>query len=320
MDVKGKSVLVTGGAGFIGSHIVDRLLLEGAFVRILDDLSNGDLANLQDLAKVEFQKGDIRKKEDVEKALDGIELVYHEAAQINPAKAVEDPVYDFEVNARGTLNLLTESINRGVKKFIMASTNTYGDANVESMKEDFSTLFERRALLSPYAAAKVSAEAYLKAANDEFGMPTVRLRYFNVYGPRQTTKSESGVIAIFTERTLSNKPLVIFGDGTKTRDFVYVSDVVEANILAALRNDVDGGVFNVGSGKETSIAELAKLIFDVIGRNVPIKYAAARAADFSRARAELTRSRLVLGFEPRIRLKDGLRAYVKWLSANMKRK
>jgi UDP-glucose 4-epimerase len=318
MQVKGKSVLVTGGAGFIGSHIVDRLLLEGAYVKILDDLSNGDITNIPNTKKVEFQKGDIRNDNDVKRALEGIDLVFHEAAQINPARAVKDPVYDFEVNARGTLNLLLASVKNGVKKFIMASTNTYGDASTGLMSEKFSTLSEPRSLLSPYAAAKVSAEAYLKTINDEFGMPTVRLRYFNVYGPRQTTKSESGVIAIFTEQILAKKPIAIFGDGTHTRDFIHVDDVVEANILAALKEQINGEVFNVGTGIETSIIELAKLIIKITGTNVPIIHAPPRAADFRRAKADLEKTGKFLGFQPKINLQDGLVDYIHWFRTNKK--
>jgi len=312
MKIKGKSILVTGGAGFIGSHIVDRLLKEGAYVRILDDLSNGNLVNVPNADKVEFQKGDIRNDSDIRRALEGVDLVFHEAAQINPARAVKEPIYDFEVNARGTLNLLLSSVKCGVKKFIMASTNTYGDTDTESVSEEFSTLSEPRSLLSPYAAAKVSAEAYLKTINDEFGMPTVRLRYFNVYGPRQTTKSESGVIAIFTEQILSKKPITIFGDGTHTRDFIHVSDVVEANMLAALKEQANGEVFNVGTGIETSVVELAKLIIKITGNSVPIKHGPSRAADFKRAKADLRKAKKALGFQPKTNLQDGLKDYVNW--------
>jgi len=317
MKVDGKIVLVTGGAGFIGSHIVDRLTNEGAHVRILDNLSTGDAKNITASRNVQFLKGDIRDKADVKKALRDVDLVFHEAAQINPARAVEDPFFDFEVNALGTMNLLLESINAKVSKFIMASTNTYGDANVEVMSENFSTLFEKRSLLSPYAAAKVCAEAYLKTANDELGLPTVRLRYFNVYGPRQLTKSESGAVAIFCRQALLGKEIVIFGDGSHTRDFVYVSDVVEANILAAETEQANGGVFNVGSGRETSILELARIITEIVGKQVPISYGPARAADFRRARADLKRSEQILGFHPKVELREGLRAYISWLSEHI---
>jgi UDP-glucose 4-epimerase len=311
MELKRKNVLVTGGAGFIGSHLADRLVTEGCRVRVLDNLSTGRRENINpDL--VTFWEGDVRNEKDVEKALEGIEIVFHQAAQINPAKAVDDPMFDFEVNARGTLNLLAYSIKAGVKKFIMASTNVYGNAPLGVMPEELPTLFTTNSLLSPYAASKVCAEAYLKVANDELGLPTVRLRYFNVYGPRQLTKSESGVVAIFTLRALSGQPLRIFGDGTHTRDFVYVSDVVEANVLAARREEVDGGVFNIGTGIETSVRELAEMIREITGSRVPIEYGPPRAADFRRARADSRLAREKLGFKAKVKLAEGLKRYVNW--------
>jgi UDP-glucose 4-epimerase len=242
----------------------------------------------------------------------GVALVFHHAAQINPARAVENPLEDFEINARGTLNLLWASRKAGVQKFLMASTNVYGNAKLEVIPENYPTLSTRESLLSPYAASKVCGEAYLKVFNDELGLDTVRLRYFNVYGPRQTIKSESGAVAIFTLRALAGKPIVIFGDGNRTRDFVYVGDVVEANIRAAREDASAGGVFNVGTGIETSINELAELVIDASSVRVPIQHTEERSADFMSARADLSVSKKVLGFEPKVQLVEGLRAYVEW--------
>lgn len=304
------NALITGGAGFIGSHIADRLIAEGARVRVLDNLSTGNLRNLP--KQVVFIEGDVRDSSLVAKSMKDIDIVFHEAAQINPAKAVEDPLFDFETNARGTLELLLAAKAGRVKRFVMASTNVYGNAVVEQAPESFSTLAERGSLLSPYAAAKVCGEAYLKVANDELGLPTVRLRYFNVYGPRQLARSESGVIAIFTINALAKKPILIFGSGEQTRDFVYVDDVVEANILAATCEEAMGGVFNVGTGHETSINELAELVRDLGNAAVSIEHVESRAADFSRAVADLSQARAVLGFEPKITLREGLRRYLEW--------
>ncbi|MFH1038821.1 MAG: NAD-dependent epimerase/dehydratase family protein [PVC group bacterium] len=311
MELKGKLALVTGGAGFIGSHLAGRLAQEGARVRVFDNLSTGNPGNL-DLDHVDLRKGDVRNEGEVKEALEGVDIVFHHAAQINPARAVENPIEDFEINARGTLNLLWASLKAGVKKVILASTNVYGNAALESLPESFSTLFARSSLLSPYAASKVSAEAYCKVFNDELGLPTVRLRYFNVYGPRQTVKSESGAVAIFTLRALAGKPIVIFGDGTRTRDFVYVEDVVDANIRAARKDEAAGGVFNVGTGIETSINELAESVIEATSFRVPVEHTEERAADFRRARADLALSKKVLGYNPKVRLREGLRSCIEW--------
>jgi len=311
MNIKGLLALVTGGAGFIGSHITDRLLREGARVRVLDNFSSGALANLN-RSEIDIRQGDVLDEDEVRQAVQGVDVVFHHAAQINPARAVENPLEDFEINARGTLNLLWAARKAGVKKFLMASTNVYGNADPGELGESYPTLSTRESLLSPYAASKVCGEAYLKVFNDELGLDTVRLRYFNVYGPRQTIKSESGAVAIFTLRALAGKPIVIFGDGNRTRDFVYVGDVVEANIRAAREDNAAGGVFNVGTGIETSINELAELAIKASGAEVPVEYAEERSADFLRARADLTLSKKVLGFEPRVPLAEGLTAYVEW--------
>lgn len=310
MKINDCSVLITGGAGFIGSHIAERLLVEGSHVRILDNLSTGRTQNVP--VGATFIKGDIRDVELVAQSMKGVDIVFHEAAQINPAKAVEDPLFDFDNNARGTLVVLLAAKKARVKRFVMASTNVYGNANLEKMPESFSTLAEKDSLLSPYAAAKVSAEAYLKVASDELGLSTVRLRYFNVYGPRQLAQSESGVIAIFTINALAGQPLKIFGSGKQTRDFVYIDDVVEANILAAQSDQAVGGVFNVGTGKEFSVTDIAEMIRDFSDGPVPIEYVGVRRADFSRARADLSLSSEVLKFQPKVALREGLNKYMRW--------
>jgi UDP-glucose 4-epimerase len=311
MRFRGRSCLVTGGAGFIGSTIADALLAEGASVRVLDNLLTGTRSNVD--RKVDFVEGDVRDQAALAAAMRGVEVVFHQAAQINPAKAVEDPLFDFEINARGTLNVVLAARDAGVRKLLMASTNVYGDATVPVMREDFSTLAEGRSLLSPYAAAKVAGEAYFKVAADELGIPTVRLRYFNVFGPRQLTKSESGVIALFAQAALRGQPMRIFGDGSHTRDFVYVQDVAEANLRAAVTDAANGGVFNVGTGVETSVRQVAEKVNEVTGAGVPILHVGDRAADFVRAKAELSRSRSVLGFAPKVDFDQGMRHYVAWL-------
>jgi UDP-glucose 4-epimerase len=321
MTLRGMRILVTGGAGFIGSHLVERLISEeGAIVRVVDDFSTGDIRNLQPfIQRIELLTGDIRDRAVVRRAMNSVDIVFHEAAQINPAKAVEDPMLDFEINVTGTLNLLFEALEQKAKGFIMASTNVYGNATCELMKEELSTLAIKNTLLSPYAAAKVAGEAYLKVLNDEFGLPTVRLRYTNVYGPRQLSKSESGVIAIFVKSALLGKPMRIFGDGSHSRDFVYIDDVVEANILAASKSEANGDVFNVGTGVEIPVKDLAIMINQITGANVAIEFDRCRAADFVRVRADLSHINERLGYSPKVIFKEGLERYIKWCQGHLDR-
>jgi len=312
MKLEECKVLVTGGAGFVGSHLSDALLKKGCKITILDNLRTGFMENIHhllDCKEVDFVQGDVRDYETCLKAVEGIELIFHEAAQINPALAVENPFYDFEVNALGTLNLLEAARRKNVRKFVSASTNVYGNPRYLPIDEDHPI-----GLLSPYAAAKLSGEAYCIVYNSTYGINTVRLRYTNVYGPRQrATKSESGVIPIFIERVLNGKPLVIYGDGEQTRDFVYVSDVVKANILVAENKKCNGEVFNVGYGKETSIKVIAQLILKVAGReDLTSIHGPPRAADFRRCKVSLKKIRNTVGFNPKVPLEEGLKKTINW--------
>lgn len=313
-ELEGTRILVTGGAGFVGSAIVDRLLELGANVRVLDNLITGDKRNLN--PEAEFIEADVRDYDAVAAAVDGTELVFHQAAQINPAKAVEDPLFDFDVNARGSLNVFLAASAKGVRKIVLASTNLYGDADGFPLGEDASVLSMPRSLLSPYAAAKAAAEAYAKVFHDEFRLATVRLRYTNVYGPRQLIKSESGAVAIFGRRALRNAPLVIFGDGLQTRDFVYVTDVAEANVLAGTKPEAEGHVFNIGTGIETSIVELAQAIKATAGSDSEIVHGPERAADFRRVVVDLSAAERLLGWRARTGLSEGLARYTEWLRRN----
>ena len=313
MKLEECKVVVTGGAGFVGSHLTEALLKRGCEVTILDNLSNGFIENISHLLncgnKVNFIQGDVRDTEVCMKAVEGAEVVFHEAAQINPVVAVENPFYDFEINARGTLNMLDAAREKDVKKFIFASTNVY--ANPKYLPIDENHPID---LLSPYAASKFCGEGYCIVYNNTYGLKTVRLRYTNIYGPRQrSTKNESGVITIFMERVLKGMCPVIFGDGEQTRDFIYVSDVVQANISAAESGKSQGEVFNIGFGEETSINTLANLILKIASRKdlIPEK-GPERAADFRRCVADITKARKVLGFNPKITLASGLRRTIDW--------
>lgn len=313
MNLEECKIVVTGGAGFVGSHLTEALVKKGCEVTILDNLSNGFIGNISHLLncsnKVNLIQGDIRDAEVCIKAVEGAEVVFHEAAQINPVLAVENPFIDFETNARGTLNILEAARKKDVKKFIFASTNVY--ANPKYLPIDENHPID---LLSPYAASKLSGEAYCIVYNNTYGLKTVRLRYTNIYGPRQrATRNESGVVTIFIERVLKGMRPIIFGDGDQTRDFIYVSDVIQANILAAESKKAHAEVFNIGSGQETSVNTLAKLILKIAGKEyLTPEYAPYRTADFRRCVVDITKARNVLVFNPKITLEKGLRKTVDW--------
>ena len=307
----GRRVLVTGGAGFIGSHLVDSLVALGAETLVYDNLSNGEVSNINSGA--ELIVADINDDPSLEQAVAGVDLIFHLAAQINPALAVENPLLDAEVNLMGTVRLLVAASRAGVRKVVAASTNVYGDAHsATKWSESASILDLSQSLLSPYAAAKVGAEAYLKVFADEFGLGTVRLRFSNVYGERQTSKSGSGVIPIFTERAFCGQPLRLFGGGSQTRDFVHVSDVVRATVAAGLREEANGLAINVAAGREISVREIAHHIKVLVGVPLDILEGPDRAADFQSAAIDTARARQVLDWAPEVTIEDGLAQYVAW--------
>ncbi len=317
MKLENCTALVTGGAGFVGSHLADALVTKNCSVRLLDNLSTGYMVNIQHLlnsqSKVTFTNGDVRNFETCLAQTKDVDVVFHEAAQINPVTAVEKPFYDFEINAKGTLNMLEASRQNGVKKFIFASTNVYADPKYLPIDENHPI-----DLLSPYAAAKLSGEGYCIVYARTYGLDTVRLRNTNIYGPRQRTKSESGATAIFMEKAMRNERFTIYGDGTKTRDFVYISDVVNMNMLAAEKDGIGGEVFNVGVGEETSINRLAELVLKVTGKEdlIPLR-GPPRAADFSRCIADTTKAKNVLGFVPQVKIEEGVRKTIDWYKSQL---
>jgi len=302
-----RSALVTGGAGFIGSHIVDRLIEEGFEVRVLDDLSTGSLKNIDEhLGKngFHFLKGDIRDPNVLRNALKGVEMVFHEAALTSVPDSVADPLSTNEVNATGTLKLLKASAQLGVRRLIYASSSSvYGEQTKRPIKEDFVPR-----PMSPYAVSKLAAENYCSTFSRLGQLETVCLRYFNVYGPRQGRGPYSGVIRIFQDRLRRNKPPIIYGDGQQTRDFVSVHDAVRANMLAMTVKEAAGKVFNVGTGTGTSIQTLAKMIIGASGRRCvhPI-HAPSRHGDIRHSCADIGKARRILGYSPTVRLRDYFR-------------
>jgi nucleoside-diphosphate-sugar epimerase len=310
---KGSKVLVTGGAGFIGSHLVDRLLVEGFEVTVVDDFSAGQMQNIlhhRNLDEFHLVRGDIRDIGLVKRAVEGVEAVFHEAALVDVPLSIENPLLFNDVNLVGTLNLLKACLDSNVKRFVFASSAAvYGDSKPAKKSEN--TLCRP---ISPYAVSKLAAENYVRVFNELYGLETVSLRYFNMYGPRQVSGSScSGVITVFVNRLLSGQPPIIYGDGTQTRDFVHVDDVVSANMLALKNKNAVGEVLIIATGIATSVCELAERLQEVTNtkRLKPI-FAEPRAGDIEHCSADISKAEKLLGFHPKIRLVDGLSSLVEW--------
>ena len=295
---------VTGGAGFIGSNLVDRLVADGHEVVVLDNLSTGDRANLAgSMASIRFLEGDLRDATAVAEAVDGCEAVYHMAALASVQRSVEDPREVTDVNVGGTLNLLLAARDAGVRRFVFASSSSiYGNTPVLPKDESMPT-----SPLSPYAASKVTGEAYIEAFDSAYGLQGVSLRYFNVYGPRQSATSQyAAVIPLFIDAMSRGEAPVIHGDGGQTRDFTYVGNVVDALALAATAPDARGPM-NIGGGEERiSILDLAKAIAAAVGYDGDFVHEPPRVRDVRDSLADITRARELLGWEPRTDLQEGI--------------
>jgi UDP-glucose 4-epimerase len=299
------NVLVTGGAGFIGSHLVDKLLDLGFNVKIIDNLYSGDENNIiqhQGKNSFEFIKGDIRDYELVQSVVKGVDIIFHEAALVSVTKSVENPILSNEINVKGTLNLLKASVDSDVKRFVCASScAVYGESDVLPVCEDFSLN-----PLSPYAVDKLTLENYAKIFFDMYGLETVCLRYFNVYGLRQRSGPYSGVISVFINNLLEGNSVVIFGDGQQTRDFVNVKDVVNANLLASSKKGIAGQVFNISSGKAYSINQILYFLQKITGNETKPIYSKPRIGDILHSYADLSKAKKFLGYHPVVSLEEGL--------------
>lgn len=299
--------MVTGGAGFIGSHTVDLLLSQGYEVTVLDDFSSGRPENLEahkGNPSFRLVRGDVRDPRAVEEALEGAGAVIHEAAVVSVPLSFERPEVVREVNQKGTLNLLEACVRKGVKRFVYASSaSVYGEPRYLPVGEDHPL-----SPLSPYAESKLGAEWECLRFFRERGLETVCLRYFNVYGPRQGGGEYAGVIVRFLERLRKDLPPLIHGGGDQTRDFVYVEDVARANLLALSSPKAPGQVLNIATGRETSILELCSLLLRLAGREgVKPVHGAPRRGDIKRSVADVRKAREVLGFEAGVTLEEGLR-------------
>lgn len=300
--------LVTGGGGFIGSHLVEGLLARGDRVRVLDDFSTGNRRNLEPFrGKIDVIEGSVVRPADVAKAVAGCDVVYHLAALPSVTQSIEDPVTMHEICATGTIHVLNAARSSGVRRVVYAgSASAYGDQPGDVRVESDALL-----PLSPYAAAKLAGEHYCSCFTEVYGLETVRLRFFNVFGPRQDPKSPyTGVIAIFMDLLRQGRTPTIFGDGLQSRDFVYVGNVVQALMLAAEAPKASGQVYNVGMGASVTLLELVEHLNAILGTNVVPKHAEARAGDVRRSQADVSAIRRDLGYDPAFSFVDGLRLTV----------
>ncbi len=307
------AALVTGGGGFIGSHLVDRLLADGWRVRVLDNFTTGRRQNLRHcLAHIDLIEGDVRDPECVEKAVRGVEIVFHQAALPSVPRSIADPVTTNAVNAVGTLNLLDAARRAGVRRMVYAaSSSAYGDTPVLPKTEDMPPKPQ-----SPYAVSKLTGEYYVRVFTQVYGFEGISLRYFNVFGPRQDPTSQyAAVIPRFIAAMLRGERPVIFGDGEQSRDFTYVANVVEANMLAARCPRARGEVINIACGAAVSLNELVRSINGILGTSLKPIYADPRPGDVRHSLASLDRAAALLGYAPRLGFFDGLRRTIEWLAS-----
>jgi nucleoside-diphosphate-sugar epimerase len=305
--------LITGGAGFIGSHLVKRVLGTGGIVRVVDNLSTGSaerLSNIRD--SVQLLTGDLADESVAAEAVKGMDYVLHQAAVPSVQRSVVDAVGTNRSNVTATLNLLENCRKGGIRRFVYAaSSSAYGDTEVLPKNEEMPTN-----PLSPYALQKWVGERYCKLYHELYGLETVSLRYFNVFGPGQDPYSEySAVIPKFTTKLLAKEPITVYGDGEQSRDFTYIDNVIEANLLALGAPNAPGEVCNIGCGQRVSLNELIRILEELLGVRAEVTYAPAKAGDVRHSLADITKATRVLGYVPKMKIEEGLRrtveAYVK---------
>jgi UDP-glucose 4-epimerase len=302
--------LVTGGAGFIGSHIAEELVKREERVRVLDNLSTGKHENLQHLmSAIEFIEGDLLNQEMTARAVEGVDFVLHQAAIPSVPKSIKDPKSTTENNLNATLHLLLAARDAGVKRVIYASSSSvYGDSPILPKREDFTP-----APLSPYAASKLAGEYYCQVFSQVYGLETVSLRYFNVFGPRQDPLSlYAAVIPRFIAAALAKKPLVVYGDGEQSRDFSFVANVVQANLLACEAEGIAGEMLNVAGGRQTSLNQLIKELQAIIAADLHVEYTDSRPGDVKHSVASVEKATRLMGYECEVPFDEGLRRTVEW--------
>jgi UDP-glucose 4-epimerase len=302
--------LVTGGAGFIGSNTVDELVRRGHGVVVLDDLSSGKEENLADVrTKITFMKGSITDLEAVQKAMHQAEFVIHLAARTSVPRSVKDPIDTNHINVEGTLNVLVAARDNRVKRVVFAaSSSAYGETPTLPKKESMQPV-----PISPYGVSKYVGELYARTFGQCYGLENVCLRYFNIFGPRQDPDSPySGVLSRFATAFLQDEPPVVFGDGEQSRDFTYVENAVEANLLACEAPAVSGGVFNIGTGDRYTLNQTLDILRRVSGKKLQAKYEPPREGDIRDSQADITAAREFLGYQPSVRFEEGLERTYDW--------
>jgi UDP-glucose 4-epimerase len=303
-------VLVTGGAGFIGSHLVEALVKDGHRIRVLDDFSSGHRRNLQAVEDdVEVLEGDCADIETARRAVQGIEAVFHEGAVPSVARSVQDPLRSHRANATATLHMLVAARDASVRRFVYAgSSSVYGNTRELPKSESMTPR-----PLSPYAVGKLTGETYVRIFADLYGLETLTLRYFNVFGPRQDPGSPySGVISLFTTALLEGRRPVIYGTGNQTRDFTYVENVVEANRLALVARKLQGQTVNIATGRRVSLKQLLRHLARAIGRPAEAEHREARPGDVQHSLADIRLARKLIGYRPRVDFETGIRRTVDW--------
>jgi UDP-glucose 4-epimerase len=311
-----RQFLVTGGAGFIGSHIAEHLVRRGDRVRVLDNLSTGHLANMDSFRqRIEFIEAELTDASAVAEAVRGVDCIFHEAALASVPRSVEAPLDTNAACVTGTVTLLDAARRAGVRRVVYAgSSSAYGDQPTVSKREN-----DLPSPISPYGAAKLGAEFYCQAFTATYGLQTVVLRYFNVFGPRQDPDSPySAVIPIFITLLLNGRRPVIYGDGLQSRDFTYVENVVQANLLAADAPDAVGRVLNVANGRSTDLLTLIAVLNKLLGTNVQPAHEAPRVGDVRESLADITLARKLLGYEPQIGFEEGLRRSIDYYRGLLK--
>ena len=301
--------LITGGAGFIGSHLTEELLRRGERVRVVDSLITGHRSNLAHLSPVDFLEGDLGDLSIARAAVQDIDYVLHQAAIPSVPRSVEDPITSNRANVDATLNVLVAARDAGVKRVVYAgSSSAYGNTPTLPKREDMPAN-----PLSPYALQKLVGEQYMQLFTTLYGLETVTIRYFNVFGPRQDPSSPySGVISVFAKALLENKAPTIYGDGEQTRDFTYVANVVDGVLRAVKAPEASGAVVNVATGARISLNRLFEVMRDLTGSRVKVSYGPLRHGDVKDSQADITRARTLLGYEPLVSFEEGLAHTVKW--------